>query len=139
LPKNRRRYVNKRRKTDPVFRLNGIISSSINKSLKRNGISKSKFLTYSIQELKEHLEKQFEPWMNWENHGVYNSETWKNDIQNTWTWNIDHIIPRSDLPYSSMKDENFNKCWALENLRPLSAKQNILEGANMVRHIKNVE
>jgi len=27
-----------------------------------------------------------------------------------------------------MEDENFKKCWALENLRPLSAKQNIIEG-----------
>jgi len=27
-----------------------------------------------------------------------------------------------------MEDENFKKCWALENLCPLSAKQNLLDG-----------
>ena len=27
-----------------------------------------------------------------------------------------------------MEDDNFKKCWALENLRPLSAKQNIVDG-----------
>jgi hypothetical protein len=57
------------------------------------------------------LEKQFEPWMNWQNHGVY--KNWDDNDQSTWTWQIDHIIPQSDLPYTSMEDENFKKCWAL--------------------------
>jgi len=140
VAKNRRSYVNERRKLDPVFRLNGIISSVINKSLKKyntskNGNSKSKFLPYTIQELKLHLEKQFESWMNWENQGIYDHRIWKDNDSSTWKWNIDHIIPRSDLPYASMEDENFKKCWSLENLRPYSAKQNIIDGANMVRHM----
>jgi hypothetical protein len=46
----------------------------------------------------------------------------------TWTWNIDHIIPQSKLPYVSMEDENFKKCWALNNLRPLSSKVNLEKG-----------
>jgi hypothetical protein len=50
---------------------------------------------------------------------------------------IDHIVPQSDLPYSSMNDENFQKCWALENLRPLSAKQNYLDGMTRIRHNKD--
>jgi len=28
-----------------------------------------------------------------------------------------------------MDEENFKKCWTLENLRPLSAKINILNGS----------
>lgn len=28
-----------------------------------------------------------------------------------------------------MEDDNFKRCWALENLRPYSAKQNIIDGA----------
>ena len=32
------------------------------------------------------------------------------------------------------KDDNFKKCWALENLRPLSSKQNLLDGSTRVRH-----
>jgi hypothetical protein len=43
-------------------------------------------------------------------------------------WNLDHIIPQSDLPFVSMEEENFKKCWALINLRPYSAKQNLIDG-----------
>lgn len=30
-----------------------------------------------------------------------------------------------------MEDEEFKKCWALSNLRPYSAKQNIIDGARL--------
>jgi hypothetical protein len=33
-----------------------------------------------------------------------------------------------------MDDEEFKKCWSLDNLRPLSAKQNILDGTSRKRH-----
>ena len=61
----------------------------------------------------------------------------KLNYQSTWTWQIDHIILRADLLYTSMEDENFKKCWALSNLRPYSAKQNILDGTNRIRHKGN--
>jgi hypothetical protein len=99
-----------------------------------NGLSFLKFLKYSIQELKEYLELQFESWMTWNNWGIYNPKTWDNNDCSTWTWNIDHIIPQSDLPYSSMQDDNFKKCWELNNLRPLSSKINLIDGASGVRH-----
>ena len=38
------------------------------------------------------------------------------------------------ISYSSMEDLEFQKCWALENLRPLSAKQNQLDGVTKIRH-----
>lgn len=34
-------------------------------------------------------------------------------------WEIYHIIPQSNLPYQTMTDDNFQKCWALDNLNPL--------------------
>ncbi len=110
------------------------------KGLKSSGSTKKgesclSYLDYSIDELKEYLESQFETWMTWENHGNYDKKTWKDDDLMTWTWQIDHVTPQSDLPYVSMNDENFKKCWSLVNLRPLSAKQNNLDGANKVRHI----
>lgn len=125
-----------RRKNDPSFRLRTYVSNSIRDILKnRKGHDSTwKHLPYTPQHLKDHLEKQFEPWMNWNNHGRYNSNTWINNDPNTWTWQIDHIIPQADLSYDSMTDENFQKCWALSNLRPLSAKQNIVEGSNRLRH-----
>lgn len=66
--------------------------------------------------------------MTWQNWGKYYVRTWDDTDQSTWTWQIDHIIPQSKLLYTDIDDENFKKCWSLENLRPLSAKQNILEG-----------
>lgn len=128
----------KRLNTDPVYKFRKMISIHIGKALKRNGSSKEgsilKYLPYTIKELKEHIEKQFEPWMNWENHGKYVASKWDDDISDTWKWQLDHIIPHSDLPYKSMTDENFKKCWSLNNLRPLSAKKNVLDGANRSRH-----
>jgi hypothetical protein len=130
-----RKYQNERnkekRKNDPVFKLRNNISQSIVKAIKRNGSKKSgsilDHLPYTMESLREHLEKQFEPWMTWQNHGRYDTKTWDDNDSSTWTWQIDHIIPQSILPYSSMEDENFQKCWALENLRPYSAKQNSLD------------
>ena len=97
-------------------------------SFNKNGQSSSKYLPYTIQELKQHLEKQFEPWMNWDNQGKYDPKTWNDGDPTTWTWQIDHIIPQSKLSYTSIDQDNFQKAWALNNLRPLSAKQNILDG-----------
>lgn len=126
-------YVRNKRRNDINFNLRSQISKNVNKFLKSQGVLKSnnsilQFLPYTMQELKDHLQSQFEPWMSWNNWGKYNSETWKDDNTLTWFWQIDHIIPQSKLPYLSMEDENFKKCWALENLRPYSAKQNILDG-----------
>lgn len=122
-----------RRKKDPAYRLRKDLSTRIYAELKKVGGSKNResimrHFPYSIQELKEHLEKQFEPWMTWENQGKYNVVSWKDDDIITWTWQLDHIVPQARLPYSSMEDDNFKKCWALDNLRPLSAKQNVIDG-----------
>jgi hypothetical protein len=121
------------------IRLRKVLSSSIRISLfdnngTKNGSSILTVLQYSIADLKLHLEKLFEPWMNWNNYGIYSRETWDDNDQNTWTWQIDHILPQADLPFSSMEDENFKKCWQLENLRPYSAKQNLLDGTSKIRH-----
>jgi hypothetical protein len=104
----------------------------------KKGLSFKKYIGYTMEELKQYLESLFEPWMNWQNHGQYLYSKWDDNNSSTWTWNIDHIIPQSELPYSSMEDENFKKCWALDNLRPLSAKQNVIEGSRRTRHkVKN--
>jgi hypothetical protein len=97
----------------------------IRKSLKKQNSSKFgesilKYLPYTPDELKQYIESKWEPWMTWENHG--------NITYNKRTWHIDHIIPQSKLPFTSMEDEDFQKCWALENLRPLEAFENIKKG-----------
>lgn len=126
-------YQKNRRKDDPVFKLRVYTSIVIASILKNNHSSKKgksilKYLPYTIDELKQHLEMQFEPWMSWSNWGRYNAKTWNNDDVTTWTWQIDHIIPQSKFRHISMEDRNFSKCWALKNLRPYPSKYNILEG-----------
>jgi hypothetical protein len=133
-----REYLSSRMKSDIVYRMRKLISHAIRRQLKKNNSRKNnsiiKVLPFSMEELKKHLESQFEPWMNWDNHGSYQQHSWKDDDSSTWTWQIDHIIPQSDLPYATMEEENFHKSWALNNLRPLSAKQNLLDGARKIRH-----
>lgn len=113
------------------------IARLINIALKYNNIYVIKnILPYSGYELKLHLEGQFESWMNWSNRGSYIKNSWDDSDPNTWVWHIDHIIPKSDFKFNSVHDEEFKKCWALENLRPYSGKQNIFDGVNRIRHKK---
>lgn len=127
------KYAKNRLRRDINFKLRCTLSKIIRLHLTKNGYSKDgksilKYLPYTIQELKRHLESKFEPWMNWSNYGSYNIKIWNDNDCSTWRWNIDHIIPQSKLPYTSIEDENFKRCWELDNLRPLSAKQNLLKG-----------
>jgi hypothetical protein len=125
--KYRAKYRQKR-KTDPVWKLRKNISVSITNSLRENK-ERSCFekLPYTVEELKQHLEKQFEPWMNWDNWGPIRKYTKDNPV-----WNIDHIIPQSTFEYESMDDEGFQKCWALINLRPLDAVKNIRKSNKII-------
>ena len=68
---------------------------------------------YSIGELKQHLEKNFKPNMNWDNYGK---------------WHIDHIIPSSKFEYTEFENESFLRCWALNNIQPLWACENMRKG-----------
>jgi hypothetical protein len=127
------RYDALKRDSDPAFKLRKRVSNSIFKQIKisnssKDGSSILQFLPYTIQQLKEHLEKQFEPWMTWENYGTYEIDKWNDDDPSTWTWQMDHIIPHSTFKYASMDEQAFKECWALSNLRPLSAKQNVSDG-----------
>lgn len=73
-------------------------------------------LGYTVEDLYAHLERQFLKGMSWENMGE---------------WHIDHIVPLSKCPASSPDDPNFKRVWALTNLRPLWAKDNLSKGARI--------
>lgn len=141
-----------KRQNDPSYRLRINISTLINFYLKKEGSSKNgascmEYIPWTIEEfwqdfemkfaLPENLTQDGRIWMHRDNQGKYDPKTWNEDDSSTWKWQLDHIIPQSDLPYTSMEDENFKKCWALENIRPLSAKQNILDGVRRTRHKRN--
>jgi len=87
------------------------VSGSIKLGLHGHTRSKAIFerLGYTVEQLKEHIASKFKEGMSWENYGE---------------WHIDHITPQSWLPFTSIEDENFIKCWALDNLQPLWANEN---------------
>jgi hypothetical protein len=72
-------------------------------------------LGYTIEELKRHLESQFQEGMTWENYGLKG-------------WHIDHKTPDSWFYYESTNDEQFKIAWSLSNLQPLWAKDNLKKG-----------
>ena len=131
-------YMSFKRK-DLKFKLKSRISNYIYLSIKNKKESIFSYLPYSLDELIKNIESKFEYWMSWSNWGKYNSSTWNDEDSSTWVWNIDHIIPHSTFNYKSFEDEDFKKCWSLDNLRPYSAKQNILDGSSKVRHKKEKE
>ncbi len=136
----KKKYHKERYYNDPVYRLRHDMSSRINKMLKCNNGSKfnksiANYLEYTFEDFVRHIESKFEPWMSWQNKRSYKTKEWKDNDSSTWAWQIDHIIPHASLPYDSMAHPNFKKCWALKNLRPLSAKQNVLEGSSKIRHM----
>jgi hypothetical protein len=136
---NQRTWAVRKRKTNPSYKLRTYFSNAINCILKSEGGSKRgesmmAYLPYTIEELRKHLESQFEPWMNWDNWGRYDSKTWDDNDFSTWKWSVDHIIPCSDLLFDSFQHPNFLKCWALSNIRPLNAKTNLIDGTQRIRH-----
>ena len=113
------------------------VAKAIRQALIRRGSSKNTktvaLLPYSIEKLKLHLESQFEPWMNWENWGVYDPRKWDDNNPDTWTWQLDHVKPMASHIYNCESDPGFKDAWKLENLRPLKSKDNIILGARMKR------
>lgn len=137
--KAKKKYRRRKRETDPIFRLRSNISRHIGYALKQNGSSKNgisfiKNLPYSFDELKLHIEALFEPWMSWENQGRYGAKEWDDNDPSTWKWQLDHIRPHSTFYYETIDCDEFKNCWSLSNLRPLSAKQNNLDGTRRARH-----
>lgn len=95
-------------------------------SKKSRNYSEVNFFQYSSVELRNYIEKLWQPWMSWSNYGRLKSDYNPNDIS-TWTWQIDHIIPKSKLLYKNIDDPVFLLSWSLKNLQPLGSKENILK------------
>ena len=124
-----RKYQKDKEENDVAYKLKRRIGALLRYNLHKKGNSTFDILGYSAADLRKHLESMFKPWMNWENWGVYNSKLWDDSNPNTWTWQVDHIVPVISFNVKEIGDEEFNRCWSLSNLRPLSAKANILKGA----------
>lgn len=106
-----------RYKSDNLYRLRILLRNSIYKSLRNKGFVKEskseEILGCSFEYIKKHLELNFEPWMTWDNYGLYNGDF-------NYGWDIDHIIPLS----SAKTEEDLIKLNHYTNLQPLCSKIN---------------
>ena len=116
----RAEYDKKKSKSDPTFKVKRMILSQVNTGLNSLGKTKSKASLKIVgletwSELREHIEKQWEDGMSWDNHGLGPNNT---------TWHIDHIIPLS----SATTEEEVYKLNHYTNLRPMWGSDNIKKG-----------
>jgi len=122
----------KRFDNDPIYKIRKYTSNSIKRGLKRSGGSKlgesiMKYLPYSIDDLRTHIESKWEYWMNWSNYG--------SPKIGERMWQIDHVVPHSSFRYSSLNDPAFIECWSLNNLRPLEAFANMKKLSKAVNDV----
>jgi hypothetical protein len=114
------RLVDARRRENGQFRLSSNISRSIRQSLFRfsgkGGAPWESLVGYTKAELIEHIESRLQPGMTWDNYGE---------------WHLDHIIPVVVFNFTSYEHVDFKRCWALKNLRPMWASENISKGAKL--------
>jgi len=95
------------------------VSDLIRSAIRRNGASNrvEELCGYSISELRQHIERQFTKGMTWDRYMA-------GEIH------IDHIVPQKAF---NMQDDNeWRACWALTNLQPLWAKDNLTKGGKIL-------
>lgn len=101
-----------RRASDPIYRMRGRISVRLASMLSgKAGRGTEELLGYTMQELRGHIERQFQRGMTWDAFA-------RGEIE------IDHIIPVSRFKIVSVDDPNLRVCWGLANLRPLWKAEN---------------
>ena len=94
------------------------VLEALKKYDKRNKKHTFEYVGCNLQELREHLEKQFNNGMTWDNQG---------------DWHIDHIRPCASFDLS--KEEERHKCFHFTNLQPLWAFDNLSKGAKYCQEI----
>jgi hypothetical protein len=119
------RKKNNERLLNPHYKLHRRFSTSIYTSLKERGFNKDSscfdLVPYDKWQLIKHLEDLFEDGMSWENYG---------------DWHLEHILPISCFKVKEKGDEEFLKCWSLQNLKPLWSKENLSKGKNYDLQLK---
>jgi predicted transcriptional regulator len=114
IRKTKRDYERNRKSIDPLYKLISNFRTAIYQVLKENNVEKNKhyfdILKYTPEDLIQHLEKQFTSDMTWENYGE---------------WHVDHKKPITSFNFQEMGDDEFMKCWSLDNLQPLWGEENI--------------
>ena len=111
----RRNYEKNRYKTDINFRLTKLCRNRIRKIIKgeNKSVSTMKLIGCTPDELRQHLESKFEPWMNWENQGLGG-------------WDVEHIKPMSKFDLICPVQQH--ACCHYSNLQPMEHIANIKKG-----------
>lgn len=96
----------------PSIRINASMSHRMRDGIveRKEGRSWRTFVSYSLEQLTAHLQRQFRKGMTWANYGSH--------------WHIDHITPLSSFDIQSFDSDEFRAAWALTNLQPLWARDN---------------
>jgi hypothetical protein len=114
IRKTKRDYERNRKARDPLYKLISNFRTAIYTVLKESNVDKYghyfDVLQYTPEELINHLEKQFKDDMTWDNYGV---------------WHVDHKSPITSFDIQEMGDEEFMRCWCLDNLQPMWGEENI--------------
>ena len=110
--RRRERYA-----TDIQFKTMRTIRSRLRYALGNNKKDHTiDLLGCTVEQVVQHLEKQFTPGMTWDNQGKADDE-----------WEIDHIIPFAAFDLTN-HDEQFIVCW-YQNTQPLWGPDNRSKGA----------
>ena len=117
--KNSYKKAREKRRSTPRGLLNIAIGKGMRNSLSngaKRGCHWEALVGYRVEQLKIHIEKQFKIGMSWSNYGC---------------WHIDHKIPVSVFNFETPEDIDFKRCWALKNLQPLWAKENLQKSSKI--------
>ena len=121
IKKTKRDYERNRKASDPLYKLISNFRTAIYQVLKESNVEKNKhyfdILQYTPESLIKHLESQFENNMNWDNYGK---------------WHVDHKLPITSFNIEEMGDEEFMRCWSLENLQPMWGTDNIRKSNRVI-------
>lgn len=114
-----RLFILRGKVTHAKRKIDNQVKSLLNNGLKgTNHYKKCKdILGYSGEEFKKHIENLFKEGMTWANHG---------------RWHIDHVIPKRSFDYSDINDPKVRECWALSNLKPIWAEENLKKGSYLI-------
>jgi hypothetical protein len=117
-PHKNREYYEELRK-DPLKVLHQRMSNAVRNALRHKGSKKVRPVFDLLDYTKDELETRFESQFTEEN-----GYSWDNMSE----WHIDHIRPVASFNFDSTEHPDFKKCWALNNLQPLWAEDNIRKG-----------
>lgn len=110
-----REYQKRRRRKSAAAAINARMAAGIRNSLVngKEGRSWETLVGFTVQDLMTHLERQFAEGMNWNNRSE---------------WHIDHRRPLVSFNFETPECPQFREAWALTNLQPLWAVDNLSKG-----------